>query len=258
MTPSQYPGSNTSEPVTPEVRAYAAVTGVVLLLLMFFGVLMRMTQGQWLGIGPDLFYQIMTAHGIGMVAIVTLGGMAVIWHFMGRHLALHRAAAIANLVLFLVGVVAVLASIFLGGYAAAWTMLYPLSSHSLRVWSDLAASGYLVGVLLVGVGMLVFYLEIARAIATQYEGGFKAALGWKRLRTGNKEDAPPPAIIAGAVCTIGNVVGTLFGAVILVMMLIHVFFPQFAFSALLAKNFIFLFGHVVINVAIYMAVVAVY
>lgn len=244
-------------PATPEVRLYAALTGVVLLLLMTFGVLMRLAQGQWLAIDLGGFYQIMTAHGIGMVAIVTLGGMAVMWHFLGRHVTLRRGAAIVNLVLFLAGVAVVLWSIFYGGYAAAWTFLYPLPSHPMGLWTRAAAAGYLVGVLLVGLGMLVFYLETARAIVSRY-GSFAVALGWKMLKTGDKQDAPPPAVLAATVVSIANLIGVLAGAVILVMMLIHLYLPQFEISPLMAKNLIYLFGHVVINAAIYMTVIAVY
>lgn len=242
---------------TPEVRAYAALTGIVLLLLMTFGVLMRLAQGEWLVLEPGRFYELMTAHGIGMVSIVTLGGMAVMWHFLGQYVTLRRGAAIANLVLFLAGVAVVLWSVFLGGFAAGWTFLYPLPSRGMGLWGTGAAAGYLIGVLLVGLGMLAFYLEAARAIKARY-GSFAIALGWKMLKSGDKRDAPPPAVLASTVICIANIVGVLAGAVVLVMMLVNLYQPQFAVSALLAKNLIYMFGHVVVNVAIYMTVIAVY
>lgn len=242
---------------TPEVRLYAALTGIVLLLLMLFGVLMRLAQSEWLAMGPDRFYQMMTAHGIGMVAIATLGGSAVLWHFLGQHVALRRGAAIANLAFFLAGVAVVLWSIFAGGFAGAWTFLYPLPSHPMGMWTRGAAAGYLVGVLLVGVGMLVFFLETTRAILQRY-GSFAVALGWKMLRSGDKRDAPPAAVLAGTVVSIANLLAVLAGAAILTMMLINLYLPQFAISALLAKNLIYFFGHVAINATIYMAVIAVY
>jgi len=242
---------------TPEVRLYAALTGIVLLLLMAFGVLMRLAQGEWLTLEISRFYELMTAHGIGMVSIVTLGGMAVMWHFLGQYVTLRRGAAIVNLVFFLAGVVVVLWSIFLGGFAAGWTFLYPLPSRGMGLWGNGAAAGYLVGVLLVGLGMLVFYLEAARAIRARY-GSFATALGWKMLKSGDKQDAPPPAVLASTVVCIANIVGVLAGAVILVMMLVNLYQPQVQVSPLLAKNLIYMFGHIVVNVAIYMTVIAVY
>jgi cytochrome c oxidase subunit 1 len=40
----------------------------------------------------------------------------------------------------------------------------PLPANSLGVWSSGAAAAYLVGVLLVGVGFLLLFLDTARAI----------------------------------------------------------------------------------------------
>ena len=238
-----------------EVKVYAAITGVVVLLMMLFGLIMKMTQGQMLPIEPGLFYQLMTAHGIGMVAIAGLGGSAVMWHFLGKYVNLRAGFAWANLAFFLAGVVLVLGGIFLGGFAAAWTFLYPLPANGMGMWGKHAAAAYMGGVLLVGVGMLLFYLEAARAIIQQY-GSFAKSLGWHFLKSG--QDAPPATVIASSVVTIINIIAILVGAVILTMMLINLYVPEITISPLLAKNLIFLFGHVFINSTIYMAVIAVY
>lgn len=237
------------------VKVYATISGVVILLMMLFGLVMRMTQGQILPIGPEVFYQLMTAHGIGMVAIAGLGGSAVMWHFLGKYVNLRAGFAWANLAFFLAGVVFVLGGIFLGGFAAAWTFLYPLPAHSMGMWGKHAAAAYMGGVLLVGVGMLLFFLESARAIIQQY-GSFARSLGWHFLKSGH--DAPPATVIASTVVTIINIIAILIGAVILTMMLVNLYVPEIAIHPLLAKNLIFLFGHVFINSTIYMAVIAVY
>ncbi|HEX7454791.1 MAG TPA: cbb3-type cytochrome c oxidase subunit I [Gallionella sp.] len=246
---------NKSPLASMEVKVYAAITGVVVLLMMLFGLIMRMTQGQMLPIEPGLFYQLMTAHGIGMVAIAGLGGSAVMWHFLGKYVNLRAGFAWANLAFFLAGVVLVLGGIFLGGFAAAWTFLYPLPANGMGMWGKHAAAAYMGGVLLVGVGMLLFYLEAARAIIQQY-GSFAKSLGWHFLKSG--QDAPPATVIASSVVTIINIIAILVGAVILTMMLINLYVPEITISPLLAKNLIFLFGHVFINSTIYMAVIAVY
>ncbi|MDZ4140676.1 MAG: cbb3-type cytochrome c oxidase subunit I [Methylotenera sp.] len=239
------------------VKIYIAIAGAVLLLLMSFGVLMKSAQGQIVNLNPAVFYQILTAHGIGMVAIAGFGGAAIMWHFLSKYVKLRNGMAIANLVLFLLGVAMVLASIFIGGFAAAWTFLFPLPSHSMGLWSNHAAAMYMGGVLVVGVGFLLFYLETASAIIREY-GSFTKALGWRYLSTGNAIDAPPPAVIASSVAALINIVSILVGAIILVMMLVNLYVPAFKINPLLAKNLIYLFGHVFINAAIYMAVIAVY
>ena len=72
------------------VTIYTAITAVVLALLMLFGLAMRASQAGVVTIPPNRFYQLLTAHGIGMVAIAGLGGAAVMWHFLSRYVSLSR------------------------------------------------------------------------------------------------------------------------------------------------------------------------
>jgi len=239
------------------VLAYVAVTAIVILLLMLLGLLMRLSQSRIATLPANVFYQVMTAHGIGMVAIVGLGGAAVMGYFLSRYVKLTTGILIANLALFLAGVLMVLGGIFLGGFAAAWTFLFPLPAKSMGVWGPGAAAAYLLGVLVVGVGFLLFYLDTARAIIGRY-GNLGAALGWPQLFGTRQADAPPPTVVAATVVTFINILAILVGAVILTICLVNLYVPSFNVDALLAKNLIFFFGHVFINSTIYMAVIAVY
>lgn len=239
------------------IALYTGITALVLALLMVFGLLMRSSQAAVLTIPPDRFYQLLTAHGIGMVAISGFGGAAVMWHFLSRYVTLSRGILVANLAFFLAGVVLVLGAIFIGGFAAAWTFLFPLPAQSLGVWSSGAAATYLVGVLLVGVGFLLLFLDTARAIIGRY-GSLGRALGWPQAFGRSSEDPPPPTVVASTVVTIINIPAIAVGAVILTMSIINALSPGFQVNALLAKNLIYFFGHVFINSAIYMTVIAVY
>jgi len=239
------------------VLAYLAVAAVVLLLMMLFGLAMRLAQSEWLGLEAVYFYQVMTAHGIGMVAIAALGTAAILWYFLARRVRLSTGILYANLALFLVGVVLVLAGIFIGGFAGAWTFLYPLPAKPMGIWPQWAAASYLLGVLIVGVGFLLFYLDCARAILGRY-GSLGRALGWPQLFGGDASEPPPPVVIASTVVTFINLLSILAGAVILTLSLINVYVPGFTVDALLAKNLIYFFGHVFINSTIYMGVIAVY
>src|SRR5215469_4271101 len=99
--------------VNPGVVSYTAASAVVLLLLMLLGLALRLAQAEWLPMPPDLFYETMTAHGVGMVGIAGLAGAGIMWHFLSRYVRLSRGILVANLVLFLAGVAMILGAIFL-------------------------------------------------------------------------------------------------------------------------------------------------
>ncbi|MDD5324397.1 MAG: cbb3-type cytochrome c oxidase subunit I [Polaromonas sp.] len=248
-TPEQ--GARTS------VLAYLVTAVAVLLLMMIFGLLMRLEQAQLISMGPNWFYELMTIHGAGMVGIAGLAGAAIMWHFLRQYVALSQGVFIANLVLFLIGVVMILAGVLFGHFQGAWTFLYPLPAKSMGMWSQGSAALFMGGLLVIGVGFLLMHLDIARAIIGRY-GNFSRALGWPQLFGHDDGMAPPPTVVASTMVTIVNVVGLVAGASILVMSLVNLYIPSFAVDALLAKGLIYLFGHIFINATIYMAVIAVY
>ncbi len=240
------------------VKLTMLLVGVVILLMMIFGLLMRSAQGDLITLDPVLFYQIMTAHGAGMVGAAGLAGAAILWYFVGRYVTLLPQIYWAFLGLFLTGVVLILGSIFVGGYGGAWTFLFPLPAISGGAWEAPAAAAFILGYTVIGVGFLLFYLEVGRKLIAKF-GGIGGALAWPlAFGNGREEDAPPPTVVAAMATTIFNVIGIVVGAAVLVSSLINLLVPGFAVDALLAKNMIFFFGHVFINASIYMAVIAVY
>jgi len=239
------------------VNLYVIGGLVVFVLMMLLGLAMRMAHGAWLDVGPVRFYQIMTAHGAGMVGAAGLASSAVMWFFLRKYVPLRVSMFVANFVLFVLGALAILAATFIGGYAGAWTFLYPLPVHSMGLWSANAAALFMLGYLLIGVGFLLFYLDAMLAVVRRY-GNLGRALGLQWLFGGEIDRAHPPAVVASTMVLITNSLGILGGAVILVMCLINAYFPAVTLDALLAKNLIYFFGHTFINEAIYMAVIAVY
>jgi len=239
------------------VLLYLGVTGVVILLMMLLGLLMRLDQATVLDLGLAGFYRVMTAHGAGMVGIMSLGGAAVMWHFLSRYVSLSVGILVANLVLFLLGAVLVLGSVFLGGFAGAWTFLYPLPAQPMGMWSAHAAAAYVLGLLSIGTGFLLLHLDIARAILQRY-GSLPRALGWPQLFRNDPSEPPPATVVASTMVLIVNILGITAGAAILAMTLVNLYVPALAIDPLLAKNLIYFFGHVFINATIYMAVIGVY
>ncbi|HEY0918298.1 cbb3-type cytochrome c oxidase subunit I [Devosia sp.] len=250
--------AGTPQPQAGAVKLTMLLAGVVFLLMMTFGLLMRMTQGGLIEIDPILFYQLLTAHGAGMVGTAALTGAAILWYFMGRHVVLLAWVFWAFLGLFLFGVALILGAIFIGGYAGAWTFLYPLPAISGGMWGPEAAAVFLLGYLAIGIGFLLLHLEVGRKLMAAY-GGVGGALGWPVAFGGGRvEDAPPPGVLAAMASTIFNALGIIVGAVAVVANLVNLLVPGFAIDALLAKNLTYFFGHVFINATIYMAVIAVY
>jgi cytochrome c oxidase subunit I len=239
------------------VLAYLVTAAAVLLLMMSFGLMMRLEQAQLVNMGALMFYQLMTLHGAGMVGIAGLAGAAIMWHFLRQYVDLSKGIFVANLALFLVGVSMILASVLLGHFHGAWTFLYPMPSKSMGMWSQGAAAMFMGGLLVIGVGFLLLHLDVARAIIARY-GNFARALGWPQLFGVDDGKAPPPTVVASTMVTIVNVTGLVVGASILTMMLVNLYVPGFAIDALLAKGMIYFFGHIFINATIYMAVIAVY
>ncbi len=240
------------------VLAYLAVSGTVLLLMMLLGLTMRLAQANWIAVQPDFFYMVMTVHGAGMVGIAALSGAAVMWHFVRQHVPVSTAVFLVNLVFFIIGAALILGAGFIGGFGAGWTFLFPLPAHSGGLWSVNAAASYLIGLIFIGVGFLLLYLDIARGILSVY-GGLGAALGVKQaFGLKDAKYGPPPAVTASTMVLIVNILGIAFGAAVLIVSLVNLYVPSFTLNALLAKNMIYFFGHVFINATIYMAVIAVY
>lgn len=239
------------------VAANMAVVGVTLLLLMLAGLAMRLAQAGWLELPPDLFYEFMTIHGVGMVGIAGLGGLTLMWYFAGQYLPLKPAMLAINLLLFLVGVVLMLGAILYGKFAAAWTFLYPLPAMSGGAWDIMPAFWFLLGLLLVGVGFLLVCLEIGRALYVVY-GGLINALGWPYLFGVAGAKAPPPTVVATAMSVLVTILALTGGAAILVLSMVNLLAPSFTLDPMLAKSIIYFFGHTIINATIYMGVIAVY
>ncbi len=255
---ARYPESenlNRNERVA--LNLYLVTSLAVLVLMMLLGLMMRIAQAAWISVPPDVFYQVMTAHGAGMVGTMGLASCAVMWFFLRKYVPLHLSLFVTNYVLFLFGAAAILLAVFVGGYAGAWTFLYPLPVHSMGLWSVNAAVLFMVGYLLIGVGFLLFYLDAMLALIRRY-GNLGRALGLQWLFGGEIDKSHPVAVVASTMVAITNSIGIVAGAVVLAMCIVNAYLPSVPLDALIIKNLIYFFGHTFINATIYMAVIAVY
>jgi len=240
------------------IVSYLVISGVVVLLMIILGILMLLQQGGVIDLSSATFYQLLTMHGTGMIGAVALAAAAIMWYFLSHYVQLSEAVLKTNLVLFLIGVVMVIIGIFSFEYASSWVFLYPLPAISAGAWGKIGALLYLGGMLVLGVGFLLFYVDTGRAIIKKY-GSLAKGLGWDVIAGKKSEkDAPVSTVVASTMVTIVNIAALLSGATVLIMNMITVVNPAFSFNPLLAKNLTFAFGHIFANATIYMAVIVVY
>jgi cytochrome c oxidase subunit 1 len=239
------------------LNLYLVSALALFVLMMLIGLAMRSTQAGWLDVPPAMFYKLLSMHGAGMVGTMVMASTAVMWFFLRKYVTLHLWAFVTNYALFLLGALCIIGAIFGGGYAALWTFLYPLPTHGVGMWGSNASALFMLGYLLIGVGELIFYLDAAAGIIKVY-GNLGRAMGWQWLFGGKVDPDHPKTVVAGTSMIIANSLGILAGAVVLVMSLINIFYPQVALDALSTKTLIYWFGHMYINAAIYMGVIAIY
>jgi cytochrome c oxidase subunit I len=233
------------------------VTSITLVLMMIFGVIMLLNQGNIVKIPSQLFYQIMTIHGTGMIGIAALGGCAIMWYFLSKYIELNPKVFFTNLTLSIIGVVMVLTAIFAFKFSDGWTFLYPLPTASARLYGTTGALLFLFGLLILGVGYLVMYFYLASRLIKVY-GGLGKSLGWDYIFRGKQGYGPPPAAVATTMVIIANSVAILAGATALLESIINILNPSITFDPMVAKHLTYAFGHIFANCTIYMAVIAVY
>jgi len=200
----------------------------------------------------------MTAHGVGMVGTAGFAGAAIMWYFVKPHLQLSTGIFVVHMILFVLGVVILLVGgVFLGNFGGGWTFLFPLPAISGEIWGKGPAALYMIGLLFVGTGFLLLYLDVARGVINKF-GSLGGGLGWPQLFGKTNAPPPPPPVVASTMVLIVNTIGIIAGATVLTMSLTNLYDPAYKVDALLAKNLTYFFGHVFINASIYMAIIAVY
>ena len=231
---------------------------IIVIAMMGFGVLILLQQGGVVDFGPAAFYQFLTIHGTGMVGAAVLASTAIMWYFLSKYVSLSETVLKLNIVLFIVGVMMVIVGVFAFEFSGTWAFLYPLPAISAGAWGTAGALTYLVGMLLVGLGLLIVLIDAGRAIIKEY-GSLGKGLGWDVIAGKKSEkDAPPAAVVASTMVVIVDTAALLSGTTVIFMNIINVLNPAFTFDPLLAKNLTFAFGHILANSTIYMAVIAVY
>lgn len=238
------------------------VTGFVQLLIMgFIGLLLRGIQAKLLPPLEAWFYPLLTLHGVMMAGLVAVIPLAGAWYLFAQRvpmsIGLWKAAYAATWL----AVVLALISTLVGRFGAGWTFLYPLPFLSTGAWEVWSFVPFLLAVTLVVVIVLAVSLEFLYRGIRHY-GSLGRMYGLEYLVNSHPpDDGRPrtdPATIAMTTSTLTWIPPALLGSILVVLLLIRVFVPDFSINALLAKNLTYFTGHMLVNIGIYLAAALLY
>lgn len=232
-------------------------TGVAVFGVMgLAGLTMRFAQGRAFDIPAAWFYRLMTVHGAGMLTGALLAMTGALWMVLRPTVPLRVARMAWSYALILAGAVCVIAAVLGGGFGAGWTFLMPLPFLSAGQWGAWATALFMVGLALVGVGFMVFCVDVLQQTTAAY-GGLPRTLGLHFLR-GRDDAPPPPHAIAAVVVAIDGLLASAVGTTIVLAELGKTYDSGARLDALWAKNLTYFFGHSIANLIIYLAAGVIY
>ncbi len=254
------------------VLQYIAASTTFLFVAGLLGMLLRESQADLVRIDPNLFYAIMTAHGLG--AFVAWAAFAVMgisfWVLTEVGFPMRPLGFLLARVAWwtmVIGVVGIVITTLFMGFGASWVFLYPLPFQSAGEWSDTATGIFSAAVLLTGVSIITWCLAILDTVTGPGLGSDKgtfnrlgAALGFGYIWRGRFPTSRPLPypVIPLTVIGIDMIIATLPLAALLIVMIIQSFDPSVTIDPLLAKNMLWFFGHPVVYLLLFPAVAIFY
>lgn len=244
-----------------ELRSFRRMTlvwGVTVLLLLpilaLLGYFMRLYQSAaFPSLRPEWFYAVLTLHSLGMVGTWFVGSMAGVSYLLLKYTRPSLAVSKFSFWGTLLGVVLLIVCTLGGLFGTGWYFLYPLPLMSQHVWQPWATFVFFVALAILGVCWTIWTLDILRAIAKRYS--LTAALGINYI-VGRPGPEVPPLVLITTVSLIVGVAG--FVAAVIVIALFAAASLGVNVDPLLMKNLTFFFGHVLVNITMYLGVAMAY
>ncbi len=250
---------NTNESALPRIRTQTLVwvgTALALfLILALLGLAMRLNQAGALSATPDLFYAVMTLHGLGMTGAMFMSGIACLWFLLSRYIDPHPGLMWSAYILIVLGAVGLVIGTLIGRFGPGWYVLYPLPFVN-PIWPAWATGGSVISLVLLGTGWLLAQLTLLSSLAQRFGAG--NLLGWQYFSADRPNVEIPPIVLITVISLIAGSVTTVAGAVLFLLYLAKWLNAALQFDALLLKNMVFLFGHTIVNITMYLGIAAVY
>ncbi|WP_340695234.1 cbb3-type cytochrome c oxidase subunit I [Hydrogenobacter thermophilus] len=223
----------------------------VFLFAIFMGILMRLNQANLIELAPNIFYSLMSAHGLLMAGVWFVMSMAGVNYLMSKYTDPPILTNAFAYVMTLSGALLLIFSLLLGGEHPGWYFLYPLPFYTKGAGWSLPL--FILSLTFLGLGWFVWSLAMLFSILRKYS--LSSALAWSAL-FGKKSDTPPFILIT-TVTLIGVIACLIAGVILLILFYLQYFFGVKS-DALLAKNLTFLFGHTLVNEMLYFGIATLY
>ena len=247
-----------SEPEIRNFRRMTVIWGVTVLLLLpilaCLGYFMRLYRsGAFPKLRPEWFYAVLTLHSLGMVGTWFVGSMAGVSYLLLKYTRPSLAVSKFSYWGTVLGVLLLIVCTLGGLFGTGWYFLYPLPLMSQGVWQPWATLLFFIALAVLGVCWTIWTLDILRSIAQRYL--LSAALGWNYV-FGKPGPEVPPLVLITTVSLIVGVAG--FVAAVIVIALFAARALGVNVDPLLMKNLTFFFGHILVNITMYLGVATVY
>jgi cytochrome c oxidase subunit 1 len=261
--------ARTAARVDALVKRWLWTSTVFLVISGLLGLVLRQSQADIVRIDDNLWYALMTAHGLGAfvawACFFLMGSLLWLLTRLGYPLRTFVFAEISYWTMVL-GVLGIVWTTLVSGFAASWVALYPLPFYSAGQWSDTATGLFSFAVLLAGVSIIAWCVALLVAILGPASGADGV---WKRLGLGlgfgymwpsrfKASRKTPYPIIPTTVIAINMFFMTLPFALLLVIMVIQSIDNSVSIDALFAKNLLWAFGHPVVYLILFPVVALLY
>lgn len=251
LTPTAPPA-----PVRRLAKVWISTVLALFLVLVGLGIVMRLNQSALITLNNDFIYSLMTLHGLGMSGTLLASGLVIVWYLLSaREVRPYTTLMWIAYGLSMAGTAGLIVATMIGRFAPGWYVLYPLPFVN-PTWPAWASGLAFVSLIVLGVSWLLVQFSLLAAMARRY--GFGHLLGWQYFQRNGTPQEIPPIVLITTISLLAGTIATLCGAVFLLLNLAQWGGLASGYDPLLMKNMVFLFGHTIVNITMYLGIAAVY